>query len=885
MHIRKFLAIILSMISAKAYCQQQDVQVHLNSHLLPGKTILKVKRDFRDPYLWVLAKNNEVYRVNSLTLAIDDYTAQFSAYSNLQFIDIAGRSKDTVFIATQSTNVIQYKSGSMRLIGTADNIPGLVNSVGIDRGNYPTNNNSQILIIGADGGFCKYNMDTEQPVGVLNRGAISKVFEATYRKEMYQDSTFDYDNYDTQDTVKFLPVVYENWQNGLVIGFLWEGGNEFGYHLNTAYYVSSDVQEIGDGVDLDELFWGSSRGMFQVNSNWSSTPVQTASGHYLNGINVNKITSIYGLVAFGDNSTQGNPGIIKENLLVGTDAGLYFSSSLYDRFYAAGGFVDRIRTFSMFHDDELGNIKVNDICVNASSTTAPICEDGVWLACDDGLYLVKPDYAVYLNNHSYQTASFKGQAGNVSQTNICSGSSVTAIVGNTIYPQITVQWYKDGRELPAQSLDSLVINNAGEYYAVLYDPCGNIHLESNHLTVQVISGPVFSFNYPNKIQHCDNNPVALQTDNNPAYHYRWYTNGILNGDTTCNFTVTQTGKYKVEVSACTNSWVPSKEVEVDLISLPVPVITADKAAYCIGDAAVFTVNTPIDPGYTINWYQDNVLLSANTNQTSFSTTTAGSYTVSVINNQVNTDGTTCTQTSTAQAVQFSPPPAVSIQKIVRTTLCDGQTVDLKVSYGSGTVKWSTGETSDQISVSTSGNYKAMVTTAAVCEAGASIDVTFFPNPILSIPDAGVCLSSHKTATLTAPAGLASYTWNGQPGTETYVADHPQTVTLAVTDANGCQATQEIHITDECPDVKIPNAFTPNGDGINDTWKIAGLEYDQTVLVRIFTRYGQQVYESKGYGTPWNGEYQGKKLPAGVYYYIINAKNGTQTYSGSLTILY
>jgi gliding motility-associated-like protein len=138
--------------------------------------------------------------------------------------------------------------------------------------------------------------------------------------------------------------------------------------------------------------------------------------------------------------------------------------------------------------------------------------------------------------------------------------------------------------------------------------------------------------------------------------------------------------------------------------------------------------------------------------------------------------------------------------------------------------------------------------------------------------------------LTAPAGLASYTWNGQIGTNTYLVDHPQTVTLTVTDANGCQATQDIQVADECPDIRIPNAFTPNGDGINDTWDIIGLEYDQTAMVRVFTRYGQQVYQSKGYGRPWNGEYKGKKLPTGAYYYIINMKNNNQTLSGEVTII-
>ena len=146
----------------------------------------------------------------------------------------------------------------------------------------------------------------------------------------------------------------------------------------------------------------------------------------------------------------------------------------------------------------------------------------------------------------------------------------------------------------------------------------------------------------------------------------------------------------------------------------------------------------------------------------------------------------------------------------------GQTVDLKVNYNAGTINWSTGQTTDQISVSRSGTYRATVTSAAGCKAEASVDVQLFPNPILNIPNTAVCVPSHKTVTLTAPAGMTTYTWNGQQGNNTYVVDHPQTVTLIVTDANGCQATPDIQLADECPEIRIPNAFTPNGDGINDT---------------------------------------------------------------------
>ena len=92
---------------------QQDVVFHLSNQILQGKTIIKIKHDFHDTYLWVLTKNNEVYRVNTTTLAVDNYTQQFAAYNNLSFIDIAGRSKDSVFIATQSDKMVQLEGNNL----------------------------------------------------------------------------------------------------------------------------------------------------------------------------------------------------------------------------------------------------------------------------------------------------------------------------------------------------------------------------------------------------------------------------------------------------------------------------------------------------------------------------------------------------------------------------------------------------------------------------------------------------------------------------------------------------------------------------------------------------------------------------------------------------
>jgi gliding motility-associated-like protein len=108
-------------------------------------------------------------------------------------------------------------------------------------------------------------------------------------------------------------------------------------------------------------------------------------------------------------------------------------------------------------------------------------------------------------------------------------------------------------------------------------------------------------------------------------------------------------------------------------------------------------------------------------------------------------------------------------------------------------------------------------------------------------------------------------------------------TFTVTGIGGCSVSDTIFIK-VLKSPEIPNAFSPNGDGINDTWNIKYLESYPGATVDVFNRYGQIVFRSFGYSRPWDGTTQGKLLPIGTYYYIINPKNGKPIYTGSITII-
>lgn len=102
--------------------------------------------------------------------------------------------------------------------------------------------------------------------------------------------------------------------------------------------------------------------------------------------------------------------------------------------------------------------------------------------------------------------------------------------------------------------------------------------------------------------------------------------------------------------------------------------------------------------------------------------------------------------------------------------------------------------------------------------------------------------------------------------------------------NDCGSTASNTILLTVADCSIPNAFSPNGDGINDKWAVYFLQNQPESSVRIFNRDGAQVFESqKGYPVFWDGTCKGKALPVGVYYYLISAKN-IGLVKGSLTLI-
>ena len=109
--------------------------------------------------------------------------------------------------------------------------------------------------------------------------------------------------------------------------------------------------------------------------------------------------------------------------------------------------------------------------------------------------------------------------------------------------------------------------------------------------------------------------------------------------------------------------------------------------------------------------------------------------------------------------------------------------------------------------------------------------------------------------------------------------------LIATTTDGCLATDTLFIK-VLEKIGIPNAFSPNGDGINDTWRLDGLWGFQKARLMVFDRYGQLVFSASGSQAAWDGTRQGKPVAAGTYYYtlLLNAEYATEPYKGSVTVI-
>jgi gliding motility-associated-like protein len=222
-------------------------------------------------------------------------------------------------------------------------------------------------------------------------------------------------------------------------------------------------------------------------------------------------------------------------------------------------------------------------------------------------------------------------------------------------------------------------------------------------------------------------------------------------------------------------------------------------------------------------------------------------------------------------------------------VCAGDSVELSAPAGTGyNYLWNTGATTQNITVTQSGNYSVTITSAALCNGIGEIEVSIFSEASVTIsPDTSVSLGF--STVLTATGGIG-YVWSpAETLNDAFIASpsatplQNTTYSVTVTVADGCITTREVTVSVvEDFRVDVPNLFTPNGDGINDYWVIANI-FTYNAEVFVFNRWGSEVFSTTNYQNDWNGvSADGDPLSDGTYYYVV--KVGDKVYKGAITIL-
>jgi len=169
-----------------------------------------------------------------------------------------------------------------------------------------------------------------------------------------------------------------------------------------------------------------------------------------------------------------------------------------------------------------------------------------------------------------------------------------------------------------------------------------------------------------------------------------------------------------------------------------------------------------------------------------------------------------------------------------------------------------------------------------CDSTRCLNLTVSPALTLEITlDTTILVG--ESLQLNATEGYASYNWTPETGLSCTDCANPiatpdttTTYQVTVMDTNGCERSAEttVTITTDCDleAVEVPNVFTPNGDELNDAFRLApNSKLLEVTQFEIYSRWGQLLYSNTGFDVFWDGEFNGVPSPADAYVYIIKAK--------------
>lgn len=481
----------------------------------------------------------------------------------------------------------------------------------------------------------------------------------------------------------------------------------------------------------------------------------------------------------------------------------------------------------------------------------------------------------------------------------CNGSEGILSIAQPSPNYATYRWERDGATIPGAVNPSLHTDLPGDYRLFITtnkqctDSSKIVHLSKDTVNI--------SFNI---VPHlgCSNDTVQIVNNSEPGSSYRWkFGDGSYPPDTTRNpsHVYAQQGTYQVQLIMKDTLGCQDSLMKFVNTSHPFnAAFTVNKDSLCQGDATTvqFTNQSIGAVGY--QWNFGDGTPGSTTTSPSHQYHLAGTHPARLI----AFDSLGCQDTAFHNIYVDSLP----FLKIIsdKNDFCTGEKVYLHLDYLATTatkVNWSFGDGVDWSGTGAethdydrSGNYQIIVTAYyPVCgSVSDTLNIAIHSLPIVYLgPDTTLCLQGDpiilkNLATNNVP--ITKYKWSTGDTTSSLTVVHPGIYSLTAYD-DDCYTTESVNVQKDCY-TDIPNAFTPNGDGINDyffprQYLTNGVS---SFTLSIYNRWGEKVFEtSNTNGRGWDGKFNGVAQPDGVYIYQINLtyKNGrSDKYSGNITLI-
>ena len=422
---------------------------------------------------------------------------------------------------------------------------------------------------------------------------------------------------------------------------------------------------------------------------------------------------------------------------------------------------------------------------------------------------------------------------------------------------------------------------AGQYIFTVTDLSGCVETMTFNIAEPI--APLVVTTFPKDVLCNGGNDGELEsnvTGGTLPYSYLW-----SNGEGTEEIYGITAGPYTLTITddqGCVSFTGAVVNEPTALVVLPT-VLDASCFSYSDGEITI-DISGGVEP-YYFNWGNQNEILLNNPSET-ITGLIAEDYFIRV------RDENGCILEQTVSVGE--PQPFIAIPDVF-DVLCNGGndgSIDLAVIGGTipySTV-WSDGQVTEDAVNLAAGVYIYEITDDQLCIISDSIEVTEPSLIQISYDLVPVsCIDQTDASIFVTPyGGTVPYSYLWSTGSTDLNAEElaPATYDITITDDHFCSQVFSFEITmnfAEC--VVIPNTFTPNGDHYNDTWVLGNIDLYPGVSVKIFNKWGNEVFTSIGTYSPWDGTQYGNPLPSEVYYYIITLGNDEQNeYTGTVTII-